>query len=112
MSSKSTHNPELLALDTGGTMTDTFLVDDEAGYTVGKAQTTPDDEADGVISSFEDALGYWDMPLEKGADTLRGTVYSGTAMINRLLEREGSSNIGLIQTAGTENTHQFGRGLQ
>jgi len=112
MSSESTHNPELLALDTGGTMTDTFLVDDEAGYTVGKAQTTPDDEADGVISSFEDALGYWDMPLEKGADTLRGTVYSGTAMINRLLEREGSSDIGLIQTAGTEDTHQFGRGLQ
>jgi N-methylhydantoinase A/acetone carboxylase beta subunit len=112
MATEQTHDPELLALDTGGTMTDTFIVDDEAGYTVGKAQTTPDDEANGVVESFADALGYWDVSKSDGAETLRGTVYSGTAMINRLLEREGSSDIGVITTAGTEDTHQFGRGLQ
>jgi N-methylhydantoinase A/acetone carboxylase beta subunit len=112
MATEQTHDPELLALDTGGTMTDTFIVDDEAGYTVGKAQTTPDDEAEGVVESFADALGYWDVSKGEGAETLRGTVYSGTAMLNRLLEREGSSDIGVITTAGTEDTHQFGRGLQ
>ena len=39
---QSEHEPRLLALDTGGTMTDSFIVDEEANYTVGKAQTTPD----------------------------------------------------------------------
>lgn len=112
MATDDTHNPQMLALDTGGTMTDTFIVDDQAEYTVGKAQTTPENEADGVVRSFEDALGYWGVTREGGAETLDGAVYSGTAMMNRLLEREGTSNIGVITTAGTEDTHQFGRGLQ
>jgi hypothetical protein len=38
---ESTHDPRLPALDTGGRMTDSFIVDQEANYIVGKAQTTP-----------------------------------------------------------------------
>lgn len=112
MSSETRHNPELLALDTGGTMTDTFVVDREGRYVVGKAQTTPDDESVGVINSFEDALDYWDTTIEASADSLRGTVYSGTAMINRLLEREGEGNIGVVTNRGFEDTLRFGRGIQ
>jgi acetone carboxylase beta subunit len=112
MSADQPHNPELLSLDTGGTMTDTFVVDDEGEYTVGKAQTTPDDESEGVINSYADALEYWNTTLAESTDTLRGTVYSGTAMINRLLEREGDRNIGIITNRGIEDTHRFGRGIQ
>lgn len=112
MSTDQPHDPELLSLDTGGTMTDTFIVDHQGDYTVGKAQTTPDDESEGVIDSFADALDYWNTSLEQSADTLRGTVYSGTAMINRLLEREGDRNIGIITNRGIEDTHRFGRGIQ
>ena len=46
------HKPELLALDTGGTMTDSFAVDRQGRYTVGKAQTTPEDESVGVVDSM------------------------------------------------------------
>ena len=112
MSTDQPHNPELLSLDTGGTMTDTFVVDHDGDYTVGKAQTTPEDESEGVIKSFGDALDYWDTSLKDSAETLRGTVYSGTAMINRLLEREGDRNIGIVTNRGIEDSHRFGRGIQ
>jgi N-methylhydantoinase A/acetone carboxylase beta subunit len=109
----SSNHPELLALDTGGTMTDSFVVDDEANYTVGKAQSTPHYEAEGVQNSFADAIDYWDLSFEQGADTLEGVVYAGTTMMNRLLEREGNSEeIGVITTYGFEDTHRFGRGIQ
>jgi N-methylhydantoinase A/acetone carboxylase beta subunit len=106
------HEPELLALDTGGTMTDTFVVDNDGKYTVGKAQTTPEYEAEGVIESFDDALGYWGTSIDESTDSLRGTVYSGTAMLNRLLEREGEGDIGVITNKGFEDTHRFGRGIE
>ncbi|MXR50381.1 hydantoinase/oxoprolinase family protein [Halovenus sp. WSH3] len=93
-------------------MTDTFVVDENGEYTVGKAQTTPEYEAEGVVNSFQNALGYWDTTLEESTDTIRGTVYSGTAMLNRLLEREGEGDIGLITNRGFEDTHRFGRGIE
>lgn len=104
--------PEILALDTGGTMTDSIVVDHDGRMTVGKAQTTPQDESEGVVNSFSDALGYWDQDLDSGARDIQKTVYSGTAMLNRLVEREGEGNIGLITNHGFEDTHRFGRGIQ
>jgi N-methylhydantoinase A/acetone carboxylase beta subunit len=112
MATENNHNPELLSLDTGGTMTDSFAVDQQGRYTVGKAQTTPDDESQGVTDSFNDALGKWGTSIKGGSGTLQGTVYSGTAMLNRLLEREGDAEIGLITNRGFEDTHRFGRGIQ
>ena len=99
-------------MDTGGTMTDTFVVDESANYTVGKAQTTPDDESVCTTNSFADALGNWGIEADEGADALGGIVYSGTAMINRLLEREGEGNIGIITNGGMEDSLRFGRGIQ
>jgi acetone carboxylase beta subunit len=104
--------PRMLALDTGGTMTDAVLVNNAGDYMVGKAQTTPADESEGIINSFSDALGYWDYGLAEGAPALEKIVYSGTAMLNRLVEREGDENIGVITNKGFEDTHKFGRGLQ
>jgi len=108
---QSEHEPRLLALDTGGTMTDSFIVDEEANYTVGKAQTTPDDESIGVRNSFDNGLGYWGTSFSESATSLDGVVYAGTAMLNRLLEREGEGNIGIITTAGFEDHHRMGRGI-
>ena len=36
---------DYIAIDAGGTMTDTFIVDDAGEFVVGKAQTTPEDES-------------------------------------------------------------------
>ena len=54
----SEREPRVLAIDAGGTMTDTFIVDGAGSFVVGKAQTTPEDESEGFMASAEDALGH------------------------------------------------------
>src|ERR671935_1592418 len=88
-------DPRVLAIDAGGTMTDTFIVDSSGEFVVGKAQTTPDDESRGFMDSTRDALGYWEMKPEDALPAMVSGIYSGTAMINRLLERKGR-RIGVI----------------
>lgn len=104
--------PQVLSIDAGGTMTDTFIVDEQGEFTVGKAKTTPEDESVGVIESSKDALRFWNQPLEEGFEPLKSGVYSGTAMLNRLVERESEENVGIIVTKGMEDTLRMGRGRQ
>jgi acetone carboxylase beta subunit len=103
--------PRVLAIDAGGTMTDTFIVDRAGEFVVGKAQTTPQDESVGFMSSTRDALGYWELEAEAALPQVVSGIYSGTAMLNRLLERKGR-RVGLIVTAGTEDALRIERGIQ
>ncbi|MFX1394239.1 MAG: hydantoinase/oxoprolinase family protein [Promethearchaeota archaeon] len=104
--------PRAIALDTGGTMTDSFIIDEHGTFTVGKAQTTPENESEGILNSIEDALRYRATMLSESSKAVEALVYSGTAMLNRLLEREGNSNIGVIVNAGFEDLLRLGRALQ
>src|SRR5919204_890338 len=79
----------VLAIDAGGTMTDTFIVDRAGEFVVGKAQTTPSDESVGFMASTRDALGYWGLESQAALPQVVSGIYSGTAMLNRLLERKG-----------------------
>ena len=45
--------PLVLGIDAGGTMTDTFVVDENGDFTVGKAATTPHDESLGFLESAD-----------------------------------------------------------
>jgi len=105
-------NIRAIALDTGGTMTDSFIVDDKGVFSVGKAVTTPHNESEGILNSISDSLNQWNTTLDNSGSTVEALVYSGTAMLNRLLEREGNSNIGVIVNAGFEDLHRLGRALQ
>lgn len=105
------HDPRVLAIDAGGTMTDTFIVDDEGSFVVGKAQTTPQDESVGLMASAEDAFRQWDSTPEEGFPRIRSAVFSGTAMLNRLLSRKGR-RVGALVTAGQEDSLQMERGIQ
>jgi N-methylhydantoinase A/acetone carboxylase beta subunit len=109
---KNFKNIRAIALDTGGTMTDAFVVDDKGTFSVGKAQTTPHNESEGILNSIKDSLVQWETNLDESGKTVEALVYSGTAMLNRLLEREGNSNIGVIVNAGFEDLHRLGRALQ
>ncbi len=101
----------IMSMDAGGTMTDTFFVDETGRFVVGKAQTTPDDESRGFAKSVEDALRQWDaQPAELFPQIATG-IYSGTSMLNRLLERKGR-RLGVIVTAGMEDYFQLERGIQ
>ncbi|MBA7598927.1 Acetone carboxylase beta subunit [subsurface metagenome] len=101
-----------MAFDTGGTMSDAFIIDEKGVFIVGKAQTTPDNESEGILNSIRDALEQWNTSIEVSGHSIEALVYSGTAMVNRLLERQGNSNIGVITNAGFEDLHRLGRALQ
>ncbi len=104
-------NPRVLAIDAGGTMTDTFVVDEAGSFVVGKAQTTPEDESIGFMASARDALGQWRTTPEGAFGQIASGIYSGTAMLNRLLSRQGL-RIGAIVTAGQEDYLRIERGIQ
>jgi acetone carboxylase beta subunit len=92
-------------------MTDTFIVDEAGEFVVGKAQTTPEDESVGFIDSARDALAQWDSTPADAFGELASGIYSGTAMLNRLLARQGR-RIGAIVTAGQEDYLELERGIQ
>jgi acetone carboxylase, beta subunit len=102
---------QILAIDAGGTMTDTFIIDSKGDFVVGKAQTTPLDEHIGLLNSAKDALTQWNTNMEEEFPSLLAGVYSGTAMLNRLVSRVGR-RVGLIVNKGMEDNHRMGRGLQ
>ncbi|HTX08733.1 MAG TPA: hydantoinase/oxoprolinase family protein [Solirubrobacteraceae bacterium] len=104
-------NPRVLAIDAGGTMTDTFIVDAMGSFVVGKAQTTPEDESVGFMRSADDALRYWRMDPEVAFPQIVSGIYSGTAMLNRLLERTGRK-VGCIVSGGLEDYFKLERGIQ
>jgi N-methylhydantoinase A/acetone carboxylase beta subunit len=103
--------PRILAIDTGGTMTDTFFIDREGKFVVGKAQTTPENESVGFMNSCEDALAFWGTSAARGFPSLVTAIYSGTIMLNRLLERKGQK-VGVIVTKGAEDYFRLERGCQ
>jgi acetone carboxylase beta subunit len=102
--------PLVLGIDAGGTMTDTFIVDEAGGFEVGKAPTTPEDESVGFLESTEDAIHYWGMQLGELFPKLEVTLYSGTTMLNTLLTRRGQ-RVGLLVTNGFEDMLLMNRGL-
>ena len=102
---------EVLGIDAGGTMTDTFFVDADGEFVVGKAQTTPDDESVGLMASSADALEQWGRDVEEVFPQLLTGVYSGTAMLNRVVQRKGL-RAGLIVSRGVEDFHRMGRAIQ
>lgn len=104
-------NPRVLAIDAGGTMTDTFIVDDAGEFVVGKAQTTPEDESAGFMRSAADALEQWGSTPEQAFPRIASGIFSGTAMINRLLARQGRK-VGLIVSAGQEDYLRIERAIQ
>jgi acetone carboxylase beta subunit len=111
MSENGARVPRVLAIDAGGTMTDTFIVDERGSFVVGKAQTTPEDESIGFMASARDALGQWDSTPEEGFGAIVSGIYSGTAMLNRLLQRQGL-RVGCIVNAGHEDYLRLERGVQ
>ena len=90
-------NPIVIGIDAGGTMTDTILVDRHGHFKIGKAATTPKNEAEGFIASSLDAADAWGISLEDMFSGLDVVLYSGTGMLNTLLSRTGR-RLGLITT--------------
>jgi len=102
---------QVMGIDAGGTMTDTFFVRADGRFVVGKAQSNPGDESLAIFNSSVDALAHWNRGVDDVYPELVTCVYSGTAMLNRILMRKGL-DVGLICNKGFEQIHSMGRALQ
>src|SRR5580704_11549958 len=102
---------QVMGIDAGGTMTDTFFVRADGRFVVGKAQSNPDDESFAILESSADALSLWGRQIDEVYPQLVTCVYSGTAMLNRVVQRKGL-DVGLIVNKGFEHIHSMGRAIQ
>ncbi len=101
---------QIIACDAGGTMTDVIVVDRGGSFAIGKAATTPDDQAIGFAESLDDALGVRDPAHIVPLAGVEACVYSGTSMLNALLTGTGR-RVGVITQRGEEDIflHQRSR---
>ncbi|MEW5009305.1 MAG: hydantoinase/oxoprolinase N-terminal domain-containing protein, partial [Cycloclasticus sp.] len=100
----------ILALDAGGTMTDTVLVLEDGSFKVGKSLTNRDDEQASYLESVDDAarvINKRSSDIHKEASV---AIYAGTGMLNTLLTGSGSDT-GLIVTKGFEDIAVIEGGL-
>jgi N-methylhydantoinase A len=98
-----------IGVDTGGTFTDSVIVDASGRVGVGKALSTHDDLSRGILRSIENAATTVGITLEdalRGADLL---AHATTVGINALLTGRGA-RVGLVCTAGFEATVPIARG--
>ncbi|MCZ7526503.1 MAG: hydantoinase/oxoprolinase family protein [Acidimicrobiia bacterium] len=99
---------DTISVDIGGTFTDAWVVHRDRSVH-GKAPTTRYDLSVGFLDAVAACAEQLEMPLEELlADT--GLIrYATTLAMNALLERKGP-RLGMITTAGFEDTTSIGRG--
>ena len=68
---KSNRTVQVLGIDAGGTMTDTFFVREDGRFVVGKAQSNPEDESLAIYNSSQDALAHWNRTVDDVYPDLR-----------------------------------------
>lgn len=101
----------LLYTDTGGTFTDTFLVDEQGRFVIAKAPSTPDDIARGYFDSVGAAAEKIGLTREDLFRELEVLGYGATVVLNTVLTRSGA-RVGVITTRGFEQIFDMGRGKQ
>jgi acetone carboxylase beta subunit len=111
METQTASQVQVMGIDAGGTMTDTFFVRADGRFVVGKAQSNPEDESLAIFDSSQDALKHWKRNVTDVYPELITGVYSGTAMLNRVVQRKGL-DVGLICNRGFEQIHSMGRAIQ
>jgi len=100
----------LLALDAGGTMTDTFAVDENGNFVLGKSLTNHQNEALSYMESVADAAEDWGMTSTELHKKAISSTYTGTSMLNILITLRGSK-VGLLITRGFGDMPVMERGL-
>lgn len=100
----------MMALDAGGTMTDTILVCGDGSFVVGKSLTDRDDEASSYMVSVKDAAGLIGTTSDVVHSNCTSTIYAGTGMLNTVLTGTGRK-VGLLVTRGFEHISVLEGGL-
>src|SRR6266542_6962 len=101
----------VLGVDTGGTFTDFYLINDDGKVSVYKRPSTPDDPARAILEGLAELSGKAARPGlspdfggESGADLVHGS----TVATNAIIERKGARTA-LITTRGFRDVLVIGR---
>lgn len=100
----------ILALDAGGTMTDTILVLPDGTFRVGKSLTNRVDESQSYLESVDDAARSIGLTSAEAHRRAAVSIYAGTGMLNTLLTGTGRK-AGLLVTRGFEDITVIEGGL-
>lgn len=98
----------MVGVDSGGTFTDSVVVDSQGRITIGKAPSTPHDFSAGVLDSLANAAGTLGITLQTLLQETEVFAHGTTVTTNALLTRNGVKT-GLITTKGFEDTILIGR---
>lgn len=96
-------------VDIGGTFTDFFAEQDGGRFTIAKSPTTHYDLSVGFMKGLRELAKDFGLPLKKFLNECESIRYCTTLGTNALIERTGPK-LGLITTAGFEDTIAIGRG--
>ncbi|MBS1843134.1 MAG: hydantoinase/oxoprolinase family protein [Actinobacteria bacterium] len=99
-----------LALDAGGTMTDTFLVDGNGEWALGKSLSSLEDESISYLESVKDACAVWDLDSSDVHAATASALYTGTAGANAVTTGDGKK-VGLLVSIGQRETPILDRGF-
>lgn len=102
--------PVTIGVDVGGTFTDFFMVKDGETTAV-KVPTTYYDFSVCFFKALEEGAEQFDLSLEEILNNTNSIRYSTTIGTNAIIERTGPK-LGLITTAGFEDTIYIGRARQ
>lgn len=92
-----------IGVDIGGTFTDVVMLSSNGEVTTGKAASTPDELADGVVEAIDDAATRARLSLHHVFERTHMVKHGSTVATNALLTRRGV-RVGLITTHGFEDT--------
>lgn len=101
----------MVGVDSGGTFTDSVVVDSNGSITIGKAPSTPHDFSQGVLDSLSNAAQALGISLRSLLERTQVFAHGTTVTTNALLTRNGVRT-GLITTKGFEDTIIIGRVYQ
>lgn len=110
MSAMNSDKQYLIAIDAGGTMTDTFLVDDGGNFYLGKSLTDHANESNSYLASVKDASFTTGAASSAVHKRTVASIYTGTSMLNTLVQKNGSKT-GLLITRGFEHFPYIERAL-
>jgi N-methylhydantoinase A len=98
----------VIGVDTGGTFTDTVVVDETGSRATGKAATTPDAPTAGIVDSLTDAAREAGTDVEAVLEDTDVFFHGTTLTTNAVLERTGG-DVGLVTTKGHRDALHIGR---
>ncbi len=110
MAEQKGFQPIIAYTDTGGTFTDTFIMDKNGDFVIGKASTTPKDVSIGYFDSMDAAVKTAKGNLKEVVSQLEVCGYGSTTAINTLVTRTGAK-LGMIITKGCEDYLIMERGF-